>query len=210
MPESALRTAAAELLNYHGSGMSVMEMSHRGALFQEIHDGAKAKLRALMEVPDTHEILLLQGGATAQFAAIPMNLIEGGTADYAVTGNFSNKAAKEAEKYGVVHIAASTAGTGFDRIPAQSELSFSDGAKYFYYCANNTVCGTEWQYVPEAPAPMVCDMSSDILSRYVDVSKYGLIYAGAQKNMAPAGLTVVIIDKVLAGCELPYTPQIMS
>ena len=210
MPEPALRTAAAELLNYHGSGMSVMEMSHRSALFQEIHDSAKAKLKALMEVPDTHEILLLQGGATAQFAAIPMNLIEGGTADYAVTGNFSNKAAKEAEKYGRVHIAASTAGTGFDRIPGQSELSFSDGAKYFYYCANNTVYGTEWQYVPEAPAPMVCDMSSDILSRYVDVSKYGLIYAGAQKNMAPAGLTVVIIDKALAGRELPYTPQIMS
>ena len=210
MPEQALRTAAAELLNYHGSGMSVMEMSHRGALFQEIHDSAKAKLKALMEVPDTHEILLLQGGATAQFAAIPMNLIEGGTADYAVTGNFSNKAAKEAEKYGRVHIAASTADTGFDRIPGQSELSFSDGAKYFYYCANNTVYGTEWQYVPEAPAPMVCDMSSDILSRYVDVSKYGLIYAGVQKNMAPAGLTVVIIDKALAGRELPYTPQIMS
>ena len=183
MPEQALRTAAAELLNYHGSGMSVMEMSHRGALFQEIHDSAKAKLKALMEVPDTHEILLLQGGATAQFAAIPMNLIEDGTADYAVTGNFSNKAAKEAEKYGRVHIAASTADTGFDRIPGQSELSFSDGAKYFYYCANNTVYGTEWQYVPEAPAPMVCDMSSDILSRYVDVSKYGLIYAGAQKNI---------------------------
>ena len=117
MPEQALRTAAAELLNYHGSGMSVMEMSHRGALFQEIHDSAKVKLKALMEVPDTHEILLLQGGATAQFAAIPMNLIEGGTADYAVTGNFSNKAAKEAEKYGRVHIAASTADTGFDRIP---------------------------------------------------------------------------------------------
>ena len=210
MPEQALRTAAAELLDYHGSGMSVMEMSHRGALFQEIHDSAKVKLKALMEVPDTHEILLLQGGATAQFAAIPMNLIEGGTADYAVTGNFSNKAAKEAEKYGRVHIAASTADTGFDRIPGQSELSFSDGAKYFYYCANNTVYGTEWQYVPEAGTPMVCDMSSDILSRYVDVSKYGLIYAGAQKNMAPAGLTVVIIDKALAGRELPYTPQIMS
>ena len=144
MPEPALRTAAAELLNYHGRGMSVMEMSHRSALFQEIHDSAKAKLKALMEVPDTHEILLLQGGATAQFAAIPMNLIEGGAADYAVTGNFSNKAAKEAEKYGRVHIAASTAGTGFDRIPGQSELSFSDGAKYFYYCANNTVYGTEW------------------------------------------------------------------
>ena len=210
MPESALRTAAAEMLNYHGSGISVMEMSHRSAMFQDIFDSAVEKLKKLMSVPDTHEILLLQGGATTQFAAIPMNLIQGGDADYAVTGNFSSKAAKEAEKYGRVHIACSSADTGFEHIPVQSELRQTAGAGYFYYCANNTVYGTEWQYVPEVSAPLVCDMSSDILSRYVDVSKYGLIYAGAQKNMAPAGLTVVIIDKALAGRELPYTPQIMS
>ena len=210
MPESALKTAAAELLNFRGSGMSVMEISHRSALFQEVFDSACWKLRQLMNVPDTHEILLLQGGATTQFAAIPMNLLEGGTADYAVTGNFSNKAAEEAEKYGTVHIAADTKPTGHDRIPTQAELSLTPGAKYFYYCANNTIYGTEWQYVPQTPAPLVCDMSSDILSREVDVTKFGLIYAGAQKNMAPAGLTVVIVDKRLAGRELPYTPKILS
>ncbi len=210
MPESALKTAAAEMLNFRGSGMSVMEISHRSALFQEVFDSACEKLRSLMHVPDTHEILLLQGGATTQFAAIPMNLIEGGTADYAVTGNFSNKAAEEAGKYGTVHIAATTKPTGHDRIPTQAELDLTPDAKYFYYCANNTVYGTEWQYVPETGSTLVCDMSSDILSREVDVSRYGLIYAGAQKNMAPAGLTVVIVDKRLAGRELPITPKILS
>ncbi|MBQ9684972.1 MAG: 3-phosphoserine/phosphohydroxythreonine transaminase [Oscillospiraceae bacterium] len=210
LPESALKTAQAELLNFRGSGMSVMEISHRSALFQEVFDSAQAKLRRLMNVPDTHEILLLQGGATTQFAAIPMNLIEGGCADYAVTGNFSAKAAEEAEKYGSVHIACSTADTGHDRIPTQAELRFSPEAKYFYYCANNTVYGTEWQYTPSAPSALVSDMSSDILSREVDVSKFGLIYAGAQKNMSPAGLTVVIVDKALAGRELPCTPKILS
>ena len=210
LPESALIKARDELLDYRGCGMSVMEMSHRSPMFQDIFDDAVSKLRELMAVPESHEILLLQGGATTQFAAIPMNLIEGKTADYAVTGNFAGKAAKEAEKYGRVHIAADTSSTGHDRIPAQQELSLSEDAKYFYYCANNTIYGTEWQYVPETSSTLVCDMSSDILSRPVDVSRYGLIYAGAQKNMAPAGLTVVILDKSLAGRELPYTPQIMS
>ena len=190
--------------------MSVMEMSHRSPAFTEIFTDTKAKFRSILHIPESHEILFLQGGATLQFAAIPMNLMEGKTADYAVTGNFSNKAAKEAEKYGTVHIACSTADTGHNRIPTQEELDLSADARYFYYCANNTIYGTEWQYVPETAAPLVCDMSSDILSRPVDVSRFGLIYAGAQKNMAPAGLTIVIIDKALAGRELPYTPQIMS
>ena len=210
MPLPALEQARAELLDYAGSGMSVMEMSHRSKLFQEIFDNTKQKLKALMQVPDSHEILFLQGGATLQFAAIPMNLLEGGKADYAITGNFSGKAAREAEKYGRIHIACDTSATGHDRIPAQDELSLSADAKYFYYCANNTIYGTEWQYVPQAAAPLVCDMSSDILSRPVDVSRYGLIYAGAQKNMAPAGLTVVIVDKALLGRELPITPEVMS
>ncbi len=210
LPEEVLQRAKAEIMNYHGSGMSVMEMSHRSPVFSEIFSDTKAKLRSLLRVPQTHEILFLQGGATLQFAAIPMNLMEGGTADYAVTGNFSKKAAKEAEKYGTVHIAYDTGDTGHDRIPTQEELQLSPEAKYFYYCANNTIYGTEWQYVPETKAPLVCDMSSDILSRPVEVSRFGLIYAGAQKNMAPAGLTVVIVDKALAGRELPYTPQIMS
>ena len=210
MPEPVLQRARAELMNYRGSGMSVMEMSHRSPAFTEIFTDTKAKFRSILHIPESHEILFLQGGATLQFAAIPMNLMEGKTADYAVTGNFSNKAAKEAEKYGTVHIACSTADTGHNRIPTQEELDLSADARYFYYCANNTIYGTEWQYVPETAAPLVCDMSSDILSRPVDVSRFGLIYAGAQKNMAPAGLTIVIIDKTLAGREMPYTPQIMS
>jgi len=210
MPLEALKQAQAELLDYGGSGMSVMEMSHRSKLFQDIFDSTQQKFRELMCVPDSHEILFLQGGATLQFAAIPMNLIGGGAADYAVTGNFSAKAAREAEKYGSVHIACDSTATGHDRIPSQQELTLSGDAKYFYYCANNTVYGTEWQYVPETAAPLVCDMSSDILSRRVDVSRYGLIYAGAQKNLAPAGLTVVIIDKSLLGRELVITPQVMS
>ena len=210
LPESVLRQAQKDLMDYQGCGMSVMEMSHRSKQFQEIFDAAKAKFKKAMKVPDTHEVLFLQGGGTLQFAMVPMNLIEGGTADYAVTGNFSGKAAKEAKKYGTVHLAADTTPTGHDRIPTQAELQLSQDAKYFYYCSNNTIYGTEWQYVPETGSTLVCDMSSDILSRPVDVGRYGLIYAGAQKNMAPAGLTVVILDKSLAGHELPYTPQIMS
>lgn len=210
MPESALETARRELLDYGSCGISVMEMSHRSSMFQEIFNSTKAKLKNALSVPDSHEILFLQGGATLQFAAIPMNLIEGRTADYAVTGNFSGKAAREAGKYGTVHIACDSSQTGHDRIPTQEELTLSPEARYFYYCANNTVYGTEWQYVPDTASPLVCDMSSDILSKPVDVAKYGLIYAGAQKNMAPAGLTVVIVDKGLVGRELPYTPQVMS
>lgn len=209
LPTAALERAKAELLDHQGCGMSVMEMSHRSPMFQAIFDETKQKLRDALRVPDSHEILFLQGGATLQFAAIPMNLLEGGAADYAVTGNFSGKAAKEAAKYGTVRTACDTGATGHDRIPAQSELQLSEDAKYFYYCANNTIYGTEWQYVPETKAPLVCDMSSDILSKPVDVSRYGLIYAGAQKNMAPAGLTVVILDKALAGRALPFTPEIM-
>ena len=210
LPASALERARAEMLDYHGCGMSVMEMSHRSPMFQEIFDSTKQKLKDALCVPNTHEILFLQGGATLQFASIPMNLLEGGAADDAVTGNFSGKAAKEAKKYGTVRIAADTSETGHDRIPAQQELKLSEDAKYFYYCANNTIYGTEWQYVPQTKAPLVCDMSSDILSKPVDVSRYGLIYAGAQKNMSPAGLTVVILDKALCGREMPYTPEIMS
>ena len=210
MPVPALERARNELMDYQGSGMSVMEMSHRSKLFQDIFDRTKLSLKELMGVPDTHDILFLQGGATLQFAAIPMNLMEGGCADYAITGNFSRKAAVEAEKYGKVNIAGDSSATGFDRIPSQEELKFTDGAKYFYYCGNNTVFGTEWQYVPETAAPLVCDMSSDILSYPVDVSRFGMIYAGAQKNMAPAGLAVVIVDKALLGRELPFTPQVMS
>lgn len=210
MPESVLQRAGSEITNYNGSGMSVMEMSHRSAVYIDIFNSVKAKLKALMNVPDSHEILFLQGGATAQFAAIPMNLIRGGAADYAVTGHFSKRAAAEAAKYGKINLACDTTEAGHSLIPAQSGLRLSADSEYFYYCANNTIYGTQWSYVPETAAPLVCDMSSEIMSKPVDFSKYGLIYAGAQKNMAPAGLTVIIMDKSLAGKQLPYTPEIMS
>jgi len=211
LPLEVLERASAEIANYKGSGMSVMEMSHRSSFFQEIFDSTKAKLKAALNVPDSHEILFLQGGASLQFSMIPLNLMgEDGVADYALTGNFSTVAAKEAKKYGRVHIAASSEDENHTYIPQQSSLVLSDKAKYFYYCANNTIYGTAWNYVPETKAPLVCDVSSEILSRPMDISRYGIVYAGAQKNMAPAGVTVVMIDKSLAGHELPITPLMMS
>ena len=212
MPEEVLRQAQAELLNYKGTGLSVMEMSHRSPVFQEIFDDTKAALKRVLQVPDTHEILFLQGGATMQFSMVPLNLMHGtGKADYAVTGNFAGSAAKEAEKYGKVNRVCDTTACGHTDIPAQEELQLSADASYFYYCSNNTIYGTQWQYVPDVgDVPLVCDMSSDILSRPVDVSRYGLIFAGAQKNMAPAGLTVVIVRRDLPGHAMPITPLMLD
>ena len=211
LPTEVLQTAASEMLDFRSSGLSVMEMSHRSSLYQDIFNETKADLKKALNVPDTHEILFLQGGASAQFSMVPLNLMgEGGCADYAVTGNFAKIAAKEAGKYGTVNIAADTSDCNHTRIPTQSELKLSPDAKYFYYCANNTIYGTEWHYVPEVSVPLVADMSSDIMTQPVDVSKYGIIFAGAQKNMAPAGVTLVIINKELAGHELPFTPLMMN
>jgi len=212
LPLSVLQRAGAEITNFGGSGMSVMEMSHRSKVFQKIFDDTQEKFRRLMGVPEGYKVLFLQTGASGQFSMIPLNLMgRTGKADYAVTGNFSTIAAKEAKKYGTVNIAADTSDCNHTRIPTQAELKLDADASYFYYCANNTIYGTEWQYVPETGnVPLVCDMSSDIMSRPVDVSKFGIIYAGAQKNMAPAGLTVVIIKEELAGSELPYTPLMMN
>ncbi|UOO38173.1 3-phosphoserine/phosphohydroxythreonine transaminase [Oscillospiraceae bacterium CM] len=212
LPLPVLEQAAAEMTNYRGSGMSVMEMSHRSKAYLAIFEETKADLKRLFHVPDTHEVLFVQGGATLQFAAVPMNLIgKTGKADYALTGNFSTLAMKEAKKYGEINIAASSEDRNHTYIPAQSSLKLTPDASYFHYCANNTIYGTEWKYIPETgDVPLVCDMSSNILSKPVDVSKFGVIYAGAQKNMAPAGMAVVIIDKALAGKELPFTPKLMS
>ena len=212
LPLEVLTRAGAEITNYGGSGMSVMEMSHRSKAFDRIFQDTKAKLRTLLQVPDSYEILFLQGGASTQFSMVPLNLMgRTGKADYAVTGNFAKIAAKEAGKYGTVNLAADTSECNHTRIPGQGELKLDREASYFYYCANNTIFGTEWKYVPETgDVPLVCDMSSDILSQPVDVSKYGIIFAGAQKNMAPAGLTVVLIRKDLAGQEMPITPLMLS
>jgi phosphoserine aminotransferase len=187
-------------------------MSHRSKVYIDIFDETKADLKRMLKIPDTHEVLFMQGGATLQFSVVPMNLIgTTGKADYAVTGNFAETATKEAKKYGEISVACSSADKNHTYIPAQEDISVSADASYFYYCSNNTIYGTEWKYVPDTGSiPLVCDMSSNILSVPVDVSKYGLIFAGVQKNMAPAGMAVVIIDKSLAGKELAFTPKLLS
>ena len=212
LPLSVLEEAAAEMTNYQGTGMSVMEMSHRGKVYDAIFQETKAALKKAMNIPDTHEILFMGGGATMQFSAIPLNLIgKTGKADYAVTGNFSTVAMKEAKKYGEINIACSSEDRNHTYIPAQKDITVSSDASYFHYCSNNTIYGTEWQYIPETGnIPLVCDMSSNILSAPLDVSKFGIIYGGVQKNMAPAGAAVVIINKELAGNEHPLTPKLLS
>ena len=213
LPLSVLEKAASEMTNYHGSGMSVMEMSHRSKVYDTIIKDTEAALRRIMGVPDNYKVLFLQGGATTQFAAIPMNLLKTGKADYAVTGNFANNAYKEAVKFGDIHVAFTSKETNFDHVPAQEELDIRPDADYFYICANNTIYGTEYSYDPVAPAgvPVVADMSSNILSKPVDVSKYGVIYAGAQKNMGPAGVTVVIVrDDLLGSYPLEKYPVMLD
>lgn len=211
LPESVLEKVQAELLNYEKSGMSIVEMSHRSKTYQEVFDATEAALRRTMKVPDNYKILFLQGGATLQFAAIPMNLMKTGKADYIVTGNFAKKAAAEAKKYGDVHIAASGESENFSRIPRQEELNLRPDADYVHICFNNTIYGTHWDYIPDTGnVPLVADMSSCILSEEIDVSKFGMIYAGAQKNIAPAGLTIVIIREDLAGSAMPITPVVMD
>ncbi|MFI3254846.1 MAG: 3-phosphoserine/phosphohydroxythreonine transaminase [Eubacteriales bacterium] len=211
LPLSVLEQAGKDITNYKGSGMSVMEMSHRSKVFIEIFENCKANFRNALNIPEEYEILFLQTGATGQFSMIPLNFLpEGGSADYIVTGNFSNLAMKEAKKYGTIHITGNSEDKNHTYIPKQEELNFSDQSSYLYYCANNTIYGTQWQYVPESSAMLCCDMSSDILSRPIDVSKYGLIMAGAQKNMAPAGLTMVIVKKDILGKAREMTPVMMD
>ena len=212
LPLEVLERAGAEITDYRGSGMSVMEMSHRSKVYDKIFQDTRDRFRKLFKVPDNYHILFLQGGASLQFSMVPMNLMGlTGKADYAVTGNFSNIAYKEAKKYGNVNLAASSEDQNHTYIPTQDQLKLDPGASYFHYCANNTIYGTEWQYIPETGnVPLVCDMSSNFLSRAVDVSKYGIIYGGAQKNLAPAGLTIVIVRDDLLGHEMPMTPMMMG
>ncbi len=212
MPEEVLSRAASEMLDYKGSGMSVMEMSHRGPDFLAIYNDVVARLKAVMQIPDNYRVLLLQGGATLQFSAVPLNLLPvGGTADYAVTGQFAGKAKKAADMYGDIRVAVDTKSENFARIPAPSELKLNDSAAYFHYCMNNTIFGTLWSYVPETgDVPLVSDISSCILSEPLDVSKFGLLYAGAQKNMGPAGLTVVIVREDLTGHARADCPDLLN
>ena len=213
LPLPVLEQAAQELVCYGESGMSVMEMSHRSPDYEAIIKDAEALLRKLMNIPDNYKVLFLQGGASTQFSAIPMNLIKRtGKADYAVSGQFSGKAFKEAQKMGYdVKCIATTKDDNFDHVPTITRDMIRPDAAYLHICFNNTIYGTKYGYIPDTgDIPLVADMSSCIISEPVDVSKFAVIYAGAQKNMAPAGLTVVILDKNLAGREQPYTPQVMS
>jgi len=212
LPVSALEKAAAEMLDYKGSGMSVMEMSHRSKVYDKIIKDAEKKLREIMNIPDNYKVLFLQGGATLQFAMVPMNLlVKNKKADYVVSGSFSGKAYEEAQKFGKINLAGTSKDDNFNHIPKQNELKLDPEADYVHICQNNTIYGTTFKYIPDTGnVPLVCDMSSCILSEPVDVSKYGLIYAGAQKNMGPAGLTVVIIREDLAGEPQPNTPVMLN
>lgn len=212
MPEEALQTAAREMLCYGDSGMSVMEMSHRSQMYIEIFDECVSLVRDLMHIPENYAVLLLQGGATGQFAAIPMNLLrEGGSADYIDSGNFARNAMVEAQKYGAVRCVASSKEENYTHIPEWNEADFDPHADYFYITTNNTLFGTRYSALPNTGSvPLVADMSSNILSEVYDVSKFGVIYAGAQKNVAPAGVVILIVREDLLGHELPITPKVMS
>ena len=193
LPVSVLEQCRDDMMNYNGSGMSVMEMSHRSKVYDAIIKEAEADLREVMNIPDNYKVMFLQGGASMQFANVAMNLMKTGKADYIVTGQFSGKAYKEGQKFGDAHLAATTKEENFTRIPRQEELDLRPDADYVHICYNNTIFGTKWDYIPDTGnVPLVSDMSSCILSEPVDVTKFGLIYAGAQKNVAPAGLTIVI------------------
>lgn len=212
LPQEVLETARNELLNWHGCGVSVMEMSHRGKEFGQILQEAEADLRELMAIPANYKVLFLQGGATLQFSMIPMNLLRGkAKADYLNTGIWSQKAIDEASKFCEVNVVASSADKNFTYAPAQSEWKLNKDAAYVHYTSNETIGGVEIFWTPQTgDVPLVCDMSSHILSRPIDVSQYGLIYAGAQKNIGPAGLTIVIVREDLIGHAKADTPALLD
>lgn len=212
LPEEVLKQAQAEMMDWNGSGMSVMEMSHRGKEFMSIAAEAEADLREVMAIPDNYKVLFLQGGASSQFAALPMNLLRGKSkADYINTGDWSKKAIAEAKRYCDVNIAATTDAGNFTSTPAQSELNLSSDAAYVHYTPNETIRGVEFPYIPDTgDVPLVADLSSTILSRPIDVSKFGVIYAGAQKNIGPAGLTIVIVRDDLMGEVSDGTPSMFN
>ena len=209
LPEAVLRQAADEMLDWHGSGMSVMEMSHRGKEFIAIHAEAEALARELLGIPSNYKVLFMQGGAIGENAIVPLNLIgRNGKADYVVTGDWSKKSAKEATKYGTVNVAASGEASKFTSIPELADWKLDAQASYVHICSNETIGGVQYHWLPDVgKVPLVADMSSDIMSRPIDVSRYGLIYAGAQKNMGPSGVTLVIVRDDLLGHALPVCPS---
>ena len=210
LPLPVLEQAQREMLDYNGSGMSITEMSHRGKVFMEVNAEANALLRELMGIPEDYAVLFVQGGASQQFAAVPLNLLVNGKADYIVTGNFASKAYEEGLKYGDMAIAASSKEAGYTYIPDVDKISFRPGIDYVHITTNNTIFGTRYTSFPSPEAPLAADMSSNILSEPVDVKKFGLIYAGAQKNVAPAGLTIVIVKRSLLGHASPVCPTMLN
>ena len=211
LPEKVLSTAAAEMLDYNGTGESVMEMSHRSKEYQAIIDETEALLREIMSIPDNYKVLFLQGGASTQFAMIPLNLMnKSGKADFVLTGQWATKAFQEASRYGDCKAVASSKDKTFSYIPEINKNECRADADYFHICFNNTIYGTKWAEIPDVSVPLVADMSSCILSEPVDVSKFAMIYAGAQKNMGPAGLTVVIIREDLIGNAKDITPTMLN
>lgn len=212
LPLEVLEKAAAEMVVYQDSGMSVMEMSHRSPVYEKIISDAEALLRQVMNIPDNYKVLFLQGGASTQFAAVPLNLMsENGKADYILSGQFSTKAYTEAQKYGDVVAVASSKDANFSFVPETDASSFRKDADYVHICFNNTIYGTKFPYIPDTgDVPLVADMSSCIISEPIDVSRFGVIYAGAQKNMAPAGLTIVIVREDLLGKARKETPTMLN
>ena len=212
LPEAVLTKAAAEMLDYEGSGQSVMEMSHRSKVYQSIIDTAEALLREIMNIPDNYKVLFLQGGASSQFAMVPMNLMTGsGKADYIITGQWAKKAYKEAARYGKARAVASSEDKTFSYIPKVDKADLDPEADYVHICMNNTIYGTVYHDLPDTgDVPLVADISSCVLSKPIDVSKFGILYAGAQKNMAPAGVTVVIIREDLIGKAMDITPTMFN
>ena len=212
LPEPVLKKAAAEMLDYEGSGQSVMEMSHRSKIYGTIIEGAESLLREVMNIPYNYKVLFLQGGASTQFAAIPLNLMtKSHKADYVLTGQWATKAHKEAARYGEANVVASSKDKTFSYIPKLDPDTFTKDADYFYICMNNTIYGTVYHELPDTgDVPLVADISSCILSKPIDVSKFGILYAGAQKNMAPAGLTIVIIREDLIGHAMDICPTMLN
>lgn len=210
LPEPVLQEIQKELLDYNGTGMSITEMSHRGKPFMAVNAEAQSLLRELMNIPDDYSVLFVQGGASQQFAAVPLNLLVNGKADYLITGNFAQKAYEEGLKYGDMAIACSSKDKNHTYIPDVNTIKFRDGIDYVHFTYNNTIFGTKFTELPKTDATLVTDMSSCILSEEVDVSKFGLIYAGAQKNIAPAGLTIVIVKKSLLGKASPMCPTMLN
>ena len=212
LPEEVLKEAAAEMLDYNGTGMSVMEMSHRSKAYEEIIQGAEQDLRDLMNIPDNYKVLFLQGGASQQFAMIPMNLMKNKVADYIITGQWAKKAYQEAQMYGKANAIASSADATFSYIPDCSDLPISEDADYIYICENNTIYGTKFKELPNTKGKtLVSDVSSCFLSEPVDVTKYGIIYGGVQKNIGPAGVVIVIIrEDLITEDTLPGTPTMLK